>query len=166
MQQLRRFIQPALAAGPFIAALTFLLWRMKKAYQQALPISVERQLPSRFAHDQNKIRAISLEHRPPFKKGKTLIWRIYKEVENDRLLAVAAGVVFYGLLALFPAITAIVSLYGLIATPSVINDHLGTLTSFLPMGAVDIIHEQVLRLTSKSDEKLSFAALFATGLAL
>ena len=57
---------------------------------------------------------------------------------EDRLLAVAAGVVFYGLLAVFPAITALVSLYGLFASSAAIGDHLSLAAGILPQGAVDI----------------------------
>jgi uncharacterized BrkB/YihY/UPF0761 family membrane protein len=46
---------------------------------------------------------------------KDLFWRTYEQIGEDRLLAVAAGVVFYGLLAVFPAATALVSLCGLFA---------------------------------------------------
>jgi hypothetical protein len=46
----------------------------------------------------------------PFKGRKDIFWRTYRQIGEDRLLAVAAGVVFYGLLAVFPAITALVSL--------------------------------------------------------
>jgi membrane protein len=47
----------------------------------------------------------------PLKGWKDILWRTYERIGEDRLLAVAAGVVFYGLLALFPAVTAMVSLY-------------------------------------------------------
>jgi hypothetical protein len=50
----------------------------------------------------------------PFRGWKDILWRTYQQIGEDRLLAVAAGVVFYALLALFPAITALVSLYGLL----------------------------------------------------
>ena len=53
----------------------------------------------------------------PARGWKDILWRTYRQTSEDRLLAVAAGVVFYGLLALFPAITAVVSLYGLFANP-------------------------------------------------
>jgi membrane protein len=43
---------------------------------------------------------------------KDIFWRTYQRINDNRLLAVAAGAVFYGLLALFPGITALVSLYG------------------------------------------------------
>ena len=46
-----------------------------------------------------------------------VLWRVYQKMNENRLLAVAAGVVFYGLLAVFPALTAFVSLYGLMADP-------------------------------------------------
>jgi membrane protein len=42
---------------------------------------------------------------------KNILCRTYERIGEDRLLAVAAGVVFYGLLALFPAVTALVSLW-------------------------------------------------------
>ena len=78
------------------------------------------------------------------------------------MLAVAAGVVFYGLLALFPAITAVVSLYGLFADAATINDHLSSAAGILPASALDIIHEQIVRLTANSGTKLGFA--FGVGL--
>ena len=49
----------------------------------------------------------------PWKGWKDIFRRTYQQIGEDRLLAVAAGVVFYGLLAVFPAVTALVSLYGL-----------------------------------------------------
>src|ERR1700749_520816 len=51
----------------------------------------------------------------PWRGWKDILWRTYERIGEDRLLAVGAGVVFYGLLALFPAVTAMVSLYGLFA---------------------------------------------------
>ena len=55
----------------------------------------------------------------------------YNAMNRDRLLAVAAGVVFYALLAIFPAITAFVSSYGLFAKASAIQDDLSTLSNVL-----------------------------------
>ena len=85
-------------------------------------------------------------------------------MNDNRLLAVAGGVVFYSLLAIFPAIAAFVSLYGLIADASTIDSHLSLAAGIFPAGAVDILHEQITRLTAKSDAKLSLG--FITGLAV
>jgi hypothetical protein len=53
-----------------------------------------------------------------WKGWKDILVRTYEQLDEDRVLAVAAGVVFYGLLALFPAITALVSCYALFAKGS------------------------------------------------
>ena len=77
----------------------------------------------------------------PAKGWKDVVWRTYEQVGEDRLLAVAAGVVFYGLLALFPAITALVSSYALFADASTINDHLSALSGILPAGSFSIVQD-------------------------
>jgi membrane protein len=82
------------------------------------------------------------------------------------LLAVAAGVVFYSLLAIFPAVAAFVSLYGLIADASTIDAHLSLASGILPAGAVDILHEQITKLAAKSDAKLSLGFMTGLGVAL
>ena len=83
------------------------------------------------------------------------LWRVYQKMNDNRLLAVAAGVVFYGLLAVFPAITAFVSLYGLMADPSTIHERLSLATGVLPQGALNILNEQLTRLTSHRTSALS-----------
>jgi membrane protein len=100
----------------------------------------------------------------PFKGWKDILIRTYQQINEDRLLAVAAGVVFYGLLALFPAITALVSSYALFAKASTINDHLSLMSGILPAGAFDIVRDQVARVLAKGDVKLGMA--FATSFLL
>lgn len=92
--------------------------------------------------------------------------RTYHEVDRDRVRAVAAGVTFYGLLALFPALTAFVSLYGLLADPATISDQLTLLDGFLPAGATDFLKEQIGRIAAGGDTKLSFALLISLALAV
>ena len=84
-----------------------------------------------------------------------VLWRAYQKMNENRLLAVAAGVVFYGLLAVFPALTAFVSLYGLMADPSTIHERLSLATGILPQGALNILNEQLTRLTSHGTSALS-----------
>ena len=90
--------------------------------------------------------------------------RTVGEIGNDRILAVAAGVTFYGLLALFPAIGSLVSLYGLFSDPATLNDHLSAMNGLMPGGAIDIIGEQVKRITANGTGALGFA--FFSGLAV
>ena len=91
-------------------------------------------------------------------------WRVYRQNSEDRVLAVAAGAVFYMLLALFPAVAALVSLYGLYNDPSTINDQLMLLSGFMPAAGIDILRDQVSRLVENSNRSLSFG--FLVGLVL
>ena len=90
---------------------------------------------------------------------KDIALRLYKEFSNDRILLVAAGVTFYAILALFPAVAALVSIYGAVADPSTINQHLNELRGVLPDGAIDIVGGQVKRLTAKGDTALGLTAV-------
>jgi membrane protein len=116
------------------------------------------------AKEQGRGRHAVVPWQIPWTGWKDIFWRVYASVNDNRLLAVAAGVVFYSLLAIFPAIAAFVSLYGLIADASTIDSHLSLAAGIFPAGAVDIIHEQISRLTAKSDARLSLG--FITGLAV
>jgi membrane protein len=102
----------------------------------------------------------------PARGWRDVLWRVYNELENDRLLAVAAGVVFYMLLALFPALTALVSLYGLIADPTGINAHVSLLVGVVPDDLVAIIREQVTHVAEAHTGSLSLGFLLGLGLAL
>jgi membrane protein len=95
-----------------------------------------------------------------------ILKRTYAEASEDRLLAVAAGVVFYLLLAIFPGIAAFVSLYGLFADPATVRDHIAGLSTILPGGAVEIIGGELDRLSRREGATLGFGFVFGLGLAL
>jgi membrane protein len=111
-------------------------------------------------------RRAASPHEIPWRGWKDVLWRTYTQIQEDRLLAISAGVVFYGLLAIFPAITALVSLYGLFASASKIQEHLAFLSAFMPEAAVSIVDEQISRVVSQGDTKLSLGFLFGLGVAL
>lgn len=98
----------------------------------------------------------------PKRSWKEILIDTWNGFNDDRVLAVSAGATFYGLLALFPAIASFVSIYGLVADAGKINDQLNALGGLMPSGALDIIREQVSRITAKGNAALSGA--FAIGL--
>ncbi|MGM4919796.1 YhjD/YihY/BrkB family envelope integrity protein [Tardiphaga sp. 813_E8_N1_3] len=102
----------------------------------------------------------------PWKGWKDVLWRTYEQINEDRLLAIAAGVVFFGLLAVFPAITALVSCYGLFADASTISDNLQTLALMLPDGSFQIVQDQIARVLANGQAKLGLTFLFGLALAL
>jgi membrane protein len=105
-------------------------------------------------------------YRMPWPWWRLVLLNTYEEIGNDRLLAVAAGVVFYALLAIFPAVTAFVSFYGMVASYQTINDHLFVLSYVLPSGGVELVRDQIARIVSHSDGGLSVAFFFGLCIAL
>ena len=79
---------------------------------------------------------------------------------------IAAGVAFYGLLALFPALTSLISIAGLLLDPAEVVAQLGEWTAGLPQGAADIIVGQSVSVASGSGTALSLAAIGGLALAL
>jgi hypothetical protein len=129
-----------------------------QSHQEPLQTHLERsQEPGR-----GRRAAVPIEI--PWAGWKDILWRTAYQVSEDRLLAIAAGVVFYGLLALFPAVTALVSCYGLFAKPDTINDHLSVLEGVMPAEAFSIVQDQIARVVAKGQAGLSFG--FAIGLAI
>src|SRR5262249_10407710 len=92
--------------------------------------------------------------------------RVYEGTQSDRVLLVGAGVTFYGLLALFPATAALVSLYGLFADASSINEHLRLLSGFLPEGALDVVGDEVKRIAGQGQTKLGLAFIGTLAISL
>jgi membrane protein len=102
----------------------------------------------------------------PWRGWKDVLVRTYHAVQNDRLLALAAGVVFYSLVALFPAIAAGVSSYALFANAAVIGKHLSIAADIVPGGTLDMLGEEITRIAAKSDGRLTFGFLVSLGIAL
>ena len=94
--------------------------RPREQVENDQPVSAQL----RRAKEQGRGRHAVAPWHIPSAGWKDIFWRVYVSVNDNRLLAVAAGVVFYSLLAIFPAIAAFVSLYGLIADASTIDSHL------------------------------------------
>jgi membrane protein len=98
----------------------------------------------------------------PARGWKDILWRVYEGISEDRILANAAGVTYYALLALFPGIAALVSIYGLFADPAIIVSHLDAIAGFAPGGAVDVIRDQLTRLAAQGSTTLGIS--FVVGL--
>jgi membrane protein len=126
------------------------------------PISREGPAAARLAEaEADRGRKAGAPSEIPAKGWKDIALRLYREFGNDRILLVAAGVTFYAILALFPAVAALVSIYGAVADPSTINEHLNDLCGILPDGAIDIIGGQVKHLTAKGSGTLGWTAVIS-----
>ncbi|MDQ0322074.1 membrane protein [Pararhizobium capsulatum DSM 1112] len=97
---------------------------------------------------------------------RDVLWRVFHEVSEDRVTLIAGGVTFYLLLALFPGVAALVSLYGLMADPVTISEHLRDLASVLPTGTFEVFSEQIESVVRRQDATLGITFLVGLGIAL
>jgi membrane protein len=81
--------------------------------------------------------------------------RVKAEVKEDNVTLLAAGVAFYAMLAIFPAIIAVVTVYGMVADPAQVQSQVGELAKSLPSGADQLLTEQLKSVTEAGRQSLS-----------
>src|SRR5262249_10405228 len=74
---------------------------------------------------------------------------IWENNGKERGIVVAPRVTFYSILAVFPAIAALVALYGLFADPATITSHLDSIAGVAPGGAIEVMRDQITRVASQ-----------------
>ena len=90
---------------------------------------------------------------------------LYSAIGQHRVVSIAAGVTFFVLLAIFPAIAALVSIYGIFSDP---HDPRASRRSLLnlPGGAIEVVGDQLGRVASGGKTTLGAAFLFTLALSL
>lgn len=102
----------------------------------------------------------------PARAWKEIAGRLFGSIGKDRVMLIAAGVTFYLLLALVPALTAFVSIYGLFADQSTVLDHISLLEGIIPGGGLEILNEQLQRLVSEGNTTLGWTLAVSLAIAL
>lgn len=102
----------------------------------------------------------------PPKGWRQVAVRGWKEASADQVPLLAAGVAFFGFLALFPALIALVLVYGLIADPATIQSQLGTMLSSLPPDARALLEGQLQELASAPAQGLGWGLALSLAIAL
>jgi membrane protein len=86
-----------------------------------------------------------------------ILSRVYYAFSANRIVAMSGGVAFFTLMAIFPAIATIVSLYGLFADAQTVIGHLNLLSGILPAAVLDLVKQQILLVAGKSNDTLGLA---------
>lgn len=102
----------------------------------------------------------------PARGWKEILWRVYSEINEDRVMLIAAGVTYYLLLAMVPSLSALISIYGLFADPATVQDHAQMLAGFVPGGGMEILNEQMERLASGGRTTLGLTFAISLAIAL
>jgi membrane protein len=136
-------------------------WWSRPAQKKPPPFGEPRssdepyEIEQRRAQEQGRGRHAVHPLQIPWTGWKDIFWRTYAEMQSDRLLSIAGGVAFFILLAIFPAITALVSAYGLFFNASTITHNLALLNDVVPANVLSIVTEQANRIASNSGRTLS-----------
>ncbi|MDU9006770.1 YihY/virulence factor BrkB family protein [Sedimentitalea todarodis] len=97
---------------------------------------------------------------------KDIAFRLKDEIGEDRVGLIAAGVAFYGLLALFPAITALIAISGLLVEPNMVVEQVRALSGIVPEEVISIITTQATAVAGSREGGLGLAALLGIVVAL
>ena len=125
--------------------------------------SARDKILTRRAKQQGRGRHARAPSEIPARGWKDALYRIYNALWEDRIMLIAAGATFYLLLALFPALTAFVSLYGFWADRAAIAGNTSMFISILPMDSINLIRSQLEALAAQDTKVLSlgfFIGLF------
>ena len=88
------------------------------------------------------------------------------EARNDNLTLVAAGIAFYSLLSIAPALAAIVSIYGLVSDPADVARQINELSSTMPAEARQLLSDQLTSVASSSGASLTIGVVIGIVVAL
>ena len=102
----------------------------------------------------------------PASGWKEIAFRTWKEASKDNMSLVAAGVAFYGLLAMVPLLGATVLTYGLVASPQIVLHNVQSLATSLPKDVAKLVGDQLLNLVNTSGTKKGLGLLIAIAVAL
>lgn len=113
--------------------------------------------------DQAK-RGATRHYHIPLKGPWQIAKRVGSKIVSDNLQVVTAGCAFYALFAIFPALWASISLFGLVIDAATVERQFGFLATVLPAQAYDIVIGEIRRIASTSDNTLGWS--FGVGLAI
>jgi membrane protein len=118
------------------------------------------------AREPGRGREANTPEQIPPRGWKDILWRVFWSVSANRILSTSGGVAFFALLAIFPGIGAVVSLYGLMADASTINEHLTALGGILPFGVLKLVADQITMVAKAGNDTLGRAFLVGLVVAL
>jgi membrane protein len=91
----------------------------------------------------------------PWRGWKQIVKRAWAEHKADNMPIIAGGVAFFGFLAIFPGLIAMISLYGLVASPETVARQVEDLSAQLPDEAANLIGEQLKSIVDNSGGALT-----------
>ncbi|MEM6708930.1 MAG: YihY/virulence factor BrkB family protein [Pseudomonadota bacterium] len=124
----------------------------------------QRRLRSRDFLDRGRFATSPLQI--PLAGWRDVLLRVKHEAQRDNLSLIAAGMAFWALLSVAPALALLVSIYGLLITPEVLADQVDQLAVYLPASANEVLVGQLTDLATIEYSTLSFSILASAAVSL
>ena len=102
----------------------------------------------------------------PLSGWREVLARTWRESGRDYVNIIAAGVAFYAFLAFVPLLASMVLIYGMVAEPASVVEHMQALTDVVPQDAASIIGDQLMSITQTASSKKGFGLLIALLIAI
>ncbi len=102
----------------------------------------------------------------PWRAWREVAVRVKNEITRDRASIIAAGVAFYGFLAIFPALIALALVYGLMFSPFDVHAQLDPYAWMVPQSVFQLITDQLSNVAKKNDSSLGIGLIASLLLAL
>ncbi|WP_138756668.1 YihY/virulence factor BrkB family protein [Modestobacter altitudinis] len=129
----------------------------REAARPAPEVPSEAELPGVHAEKPTEI---------PARGWKQIVKRAWAENSADNMPIIGAGVAFFAFLALFPALIATISLYGLVASPETVSRQIQSLSDQLPAEAQTLLADQLTAITENSGGALTVSLIISIAAAL
>jgi len=136
-------------------------WRSEVERAEEEPLRVARAR----AREPGRGREAAGPQQIPPRGWRDILWRVVHNVAEDRVLSTAGSVAFFALLATFPAMATVVSLYGFFADAVSIRGHLELLDGLVPDGVLLLIGDELARVSAQRTDTLGIAFLVGLGIA-
>jgi membrane protein len=131
---------------------TIVATERREAARPAPEVPSESELPGVHAEKPTQI---------PASGWKQIVKRAWAENSADNMPIIGAGVAFFAFLALFPALIATISLYGLVASPETVARQIQSLSDQLPAEAQTLIADQLTAITENSGGALTVSFIIS-----
>ena len=118
------------------------------------------------AHEQEHGRRAAHPSDIPWRGWWDITVRVWNSLGRDNATLMAAGLAMYGLLAVFPALTAMVSLYGLFVTPAEVVKQISVFSNQMPPGVWELLRTQLQEVAGHAHRTLSISVIVGFLIAL
>ena len=123
-------------------------------------------MSQQYPHEHSLGRGAQAPSQIPLRGWWQVLKRTWREATDDNLGLIAAGVAFYGFLAMVPLLASLVLTYGIVVDPAEAAKHIREWTAMVPRDAASLIAEQLDGVVKTSSDKKGFGLVFALGLAI